>query len=139
MPNLKPTHNFRNLTDGSKLALFTQTHEMNYIFRLGLQKFAILKEKIISDYHGIMMPMNTFIFKVLNEKVVQLVESGIMGKLLQNEKPKEQLENEKVPLSLEHLDVWFVIWAGLLTLALAVFIGEIVAKKIQNAVQRGST
>jgi hypothetical protein len=66
----------------------------------------------------------------LNEKVVQLQESGIMRIFYNNEAIKAvKEESDPVPLSIDHLSIWFKLWMGLLMVAVFFFVAEVLRAK----------
>jgi hypothetical protein len=103
---------------------------------IGPSSFIPLKEKIISDYGVIWLPIRHFITDVLNDKIVQLHESGIMGKLMEIPKPKENItDNDPAALSLDHLGIWFKLWLGLVLIAISFFLVEVFLGKVQQVVR----
>jgi hypothetical protein len=134
---------YRNLTDGSKRALFTDTQGLAYFQKVIAPKepptYIVLKEKIISDYLGIEFPMNHFLFDAYNDKIIQMTETGILQKILEPEKHKPVASDDPVPLSLDHLSIWFLLWIGMLLITAFVFLGEVfvvmsLEKRKRNAV-----
>jgi hypothetical protein len=121
---------YTNLTDGSNRALYANTFGIKYF----KPPYLVLKEKIISDYIGAVMPMNFFLFESYNEKIIQLTESGIIEKILR-QKPEMQEESQPVVLSFDHLLIWFMLWAGFLGIASAVFVGEILVRKLPKVIK----
>jgi hypothetical protein len=58
-------------------------------------------------------------------KINQLVESGIIEKMISYLKPSNRPEDEgHVALSIDHLLIWFQLWAGLLLIAVLFFLLE---------------
>jgi hypothetical protein len=100
----------------------------------GPSSFVPLKEKIISDYFVIMEQSRHFFLDVLNDKIVQLHESGIMGKLIEIPKPMENISNsDPVSLSLDHLLIWFQLWLILLLIAACFFFAEVLAGRCKKS------
>jgi hypothetical protein len=130
-----------SLTDGSKRAFLSipedvEDYKNSSLSRgIHLPNFAVLKEKVISDYVGISFPTNHFMYDVYNEKIAQLVESGIVQNFLDSSKPKKPIENDKrVPLSVDHLLIWFQLWMGLLVASIVVFLLEASMWRIRKIV-----
>jgi hypothetical protein len=113
-----------NLTDGSKSATFTDYYGVLEIRNEEKPTSVVLKEKISSDCIALRMPTNFYLFKAINEKITQMIESGIMEKILGKE-----TEKSAVALSIDHLLIWFKLWGGFLLVASAAFVGEILTRK----------
>jgi hypothetical protein len=120
-----------NLTDGSKRALYAN----NFGLRHFKQPYLILKEKIISDLSGLYMTLNSILFKPFNKKIIQMVESGIMEKVLR-QKIKEKEDDQPTVLCIDHLLIWFYLWGGFLLVAGAAFVSEVLTRKIQRIVKK---
>jgi hypothetical protein len=102
----------KKLSEQPRSALFST--KISGLYYTGPSFFIPLKEKIISDYVVIWLQYRHFITDVLNDKIVQLHESGIMAKLMEIPKPKENIsDSDPMPLSLDHLLIWFKLWLGL--------------------------
>jgi hypothetical protein len=144
MPHIKvPFEDYNrcldNLTDGSNLAMFSDAYAASKIAKEKLRNVVVVEEKIISDYLGFKLPPNFFMFKSLNDKIVQLQESGIMGKFLNFEVKKAAKEEiDPVPLSIDHLSVWFKLWIGLLMVTCLTFIVEILVVKFQGIIMNNT-
>jgi hypothetical protein len=113
---------------GSKIAWPHQSFDGTPTFKSS--GFTTLNEKVISDYAGLMIPLNHFMFNVLNDKIMQLQESGIMQKLFKSIYPKYNTITDPVPLSLDHLLIWFQLWAALILISISFFFGEILVNKM---------
>jgi hypothetical protein len=100
------------LTDGSNLAMVMGTQELNHVQYLITAKFVVVKEKILSDLEGIFLQPKSFIFDSYHDKAVHLVASGIV--------------------SIDHLLIWFQLWAGLLLVAVLFFLAEVLSRKFQK-------
>jgi hypothetical protein len=93
----------------------------------------VLKEKITSDYAIVTLNSRHFFADVLNDKIVQLQESGIMAKFIKIWKPrKSSNDSDPVQLSLDHLLVWFKLWLGFILIAACFFFAEVLVKKAQK-------
>jgi hypothetical protein len=128
----------KSLTDGTNSAMIINSLAQ-YFFRVEdkePQPYVLLKEKIISDYVGVLMQTNHFLFDAYNENVVRMTESGIMQKIIEERKPKPFEDDQQIALSFEHLLIWFKVWIGLLLIASVVFIVEFVNAKIQKGRSR---
>jgi hypothetical protein len=99
--------------------------------------YVVLKEKIISDCIAIVMPANSFLLNAFNERITQMIESGIMEKIFRTEAKKPE-ESQPVVLSIDHLLIWFMLWAGLLLIAGAVFVCEVIARKLPKIIKKSS-
>jgi hypothetical protein len=124
----------KSLTDGTNSAMIINSLAQ-YFFRVEdkePQPYVLLKEKIISDYVGVLMQTNHFLFDAYNENIVRMTESGIMQKITEEQLPKPPEDDQPTVLSLEHLLIWFKVWIGLLLITSAVFIIEFVNAKIQK-------
>jgi hypothetical protein len=116
---------------GSKFAMLIDTFEGVPIKKSS--HYTIMKEKIISDYVGLKVLQNHFMFDVLNDKIIQLRESGIMQKLVDFSYSKANTTKEDpVPLSLNHLLIWFQFWAALLLISLFFFFFEFLVSKMSG-------
>lgn len=117
------------LADGVKRAVITDSIHITSLTksRGGIFKYKIMREKIISDYLSLMMvdPNNT-LRTAFDQKMQQLVEAGIASKIV-NDATKLNLqigaEGPEI-LTLNHLEVWFIIWLYGLLVAFLVFIAE---------------
>jgi hypothetical protein len=121
----------KNLTDGSKMATFVDYYGAYGAVDEENPTYVVLKEKITSDCIAIVMPANFFLLNAFNERITQMIESGIMEKIFRTEAKKPE-ESQPAVLSFDHLLIWFMLWAGLLLIASAVFVGEVLARKLSN-------
>lgn len=117
------------LADGVKKAVITDTNHVSSLAKLsnGTFKYKIMKEKIISDHLSfIMVDPNNFLRKTFNHKMQQLVEAGIAKKIVNDATKTFKLVGAEGPeiLTLNHLEVWFIIWLYGLLVALLVFVVE---------------
>jgi hypothetical protein len=130
---------YGNFTDGSNRALLVHTEVFKHYQNLAAidnkSNFVVLKQKVISDFAGIFMEINNYMFDVLNDKVTQLVESGIIDKFLKTSNPPQD-RNDPIVLSLEHLQTWFILWLGILLLAGFFFFAEVLFSKAQKYLKR---
>jgi hypothetical protein len=124
----------KNLTDGSKKATFVGFGGIEYM-KEGNPTFVVLKDKIISDCMSFETTANFYLFNAFNEKITQMVESGIMEWVLRQKASKPE-ESEPVELSLDHLSIWFKLWAGFLLIASVAFVGEVLTQKILSFVRK---
>lgn len=111
--------------------------------------WSTMKQKIITEYFGFVSTANNFFFQTFNAKIFQLFESGLARQIVENEKkllfsfhkskisPKAPLEeNSNVVLTLYHFQPWFNAYLGFLSIAFAVFVVEIIAKKLSYVFKR---
>jgi hypothetical protein len=71
------------------------------------------------------------------DKVKHLVESGIIENMMSYLKPRKQFKNDDpVALSIDHLLVWFQLWAGLLLISILFFSLEILMAKIAKVLMK---
>jgi hypothetical protein len=124
----------KNLTDGTNSALIINS--LANLFFKGDDKepptYVLLKEKIISDYVGILMTTNHFLFDAYNENIARMVESGIMEMKVGKERPQSSDEVDPTVLSFEHLLIWFEVWIAFLLITSAVFTIEFVRGRFQK-------
>jgi hypothetical protein len=117
----------KNLTDGTNTALIVNSLAFQY-FKLDNepQTYALLKERIISEYVGISMETNNLLLEPYNELIIKMTESGIMEKMLDFPKSKPTDVDQPTALSLDHLLIWFKIWIGFLLVTSVVFVIELI-------------
>jgi hypothetical protein len=126
---------FKTNGHGSKIAMLQVVFEGAPIFKSST--YTIMKEKVISDYIGLMMPLNHFMFDVFNYKMIQLQESGIMQRLMKFSYPKANTtEEDPVPLSIGHLLIWYQLWVALLLISTFFFFVEVLVSKMKNRKQK---
>jgi hypothetical protein len=119
----------KNLILGSNRALLgSSTKDIDY---LNTANYKVLDEKIISDHLGIPFPLNHFMFDAMNDKVVRLVESGIIENIMKV-KPKKPSDDEPTVLTLDHLLIWFYLGMALLLITTFVFFGEVLLEKVMK-------
>jgi hypothetical protein len=122
-----------NFTDGSNQAIIALASIFRLIGTFETSSCAILKEKIISDYSGFFLETNSFIFEAYNDNIGRLVESGIIQKLSQNlSQSKQPVENDPIPLSLDHLLIWFQLWGAFLLVAALFFLCEFLMARLKK-------
>jgi hypothetical protein len=127
------------MTPGANLAfLVINNEEKLYKARYKMDlPYVLLQTKVISDSMGFGFPPNFFLFDNFNMKIVQLIESGIARKIVEEEetkvsetlgnftiRKKKEKEDRKIVLSLSHLGIWFQILLILLSAASGVFVVE---------------
>lgn len=117
------------LEDGSKRAIITDSNKLTSMIENSAEifKYTRLNEKILTDHWGFLFQdPNNFMFTAFNRKVVQLVESGIakrnVEQFISGAKPEEQ--SEPCVLTLDHMGIWFLILLGCLLLSLSCIIME---------------
>jgi hypothetical protein len=91
-----------------------------------------LKQKIISDLTGFVMDTHNFMIEAYNDKIVQLFESGIIEIIWKMMHKNYPIDDDRKALSLDQLHMWFILWGGLLLIAVASFIIEILVWKLQK-------
>lgn len=109
------------LADGSDRGIILNTHELQVITSGGgfksdnlvkQLKCHQLRESIISDHWGFSISQNHFMFKPLNRKIVQLVESKIANRIVEEIQSRKTVDNDgSSVLSMEHLGIWFLFCA----------------------------
>jgi hypothetical protein len=119
---------YKNLTDGSNLAFLADLRFLNSLLATP-PNFVVLKEKPVNEHVGLVMETNNILFEAYNDKIVQLVESGITDNIWKNLNKKTQKAEKRKPekpvaLSLDHLQICFTVWGGLLLVAFVVFLAE---------------
>jgi hypothetical protein len=133
------------LSTGSNRAYVTTTNHETFLRALiGKTRenapWSVVEEKIISDGRGFMFFSNSSFYEHFNKKLLQLVESGIANKIVEEEEErklkkskkrvnKEIEEEEKVKLSLSHLEPWFYALLILLSISVAVFLVELAVNR----------
>jgi hypothetical protein len=127
------------LADGSNAAyityaVFLDAMYFNSKLKNNTADFTVLNEKIMTSYQGFLFKPHEHIFKGYNRKIVQMFEGGISQYIVTQEwKAKyEKVEPPEGPvvLTLDHIDVWFHIWAVSLGFALSFLICEFIAAKL---------
>jgi hypothetical protein len=81
---------------------------------------------------------NDFILKAFNRRISQLVESGIIQKIIKDEASYvKHIEDEEPPkLSLHHFENWLILCAILLVVSGIVFIGEFLSRKFEKTAKQ---
>jgi hypothetical protein len=131
----KPTSDL--LVDGSRSGYITSNvwAAMLVFFSNGNFIPVQLNEKIMSDHWGFRFETNHFMYNSFNRKVVQLFEAGIAETFVKKETPtwrNEEIEYQDVPLTFDHLGVWFNIAVVFLCFALTAFIIELMFLWVHN-------
>lgn len=93
-----------------------------------------LKEKIISDYMGLALYKNSFMYELMNRKVVQFMESGLAQSLVNSYRyiKKTADKNEPNVLTLQHLQAGFYVWLACIVVSLIVFMLEMCFSRLDN-------
>jgi hypothetical protein len=108
-------------------------------------KFAVLKEKIITDSFGISFPINCFLFNAYKNNIDRLFEAGIIDilwmKLIEKQIRHLTYNNtnnndDPKALTAVQLHIWFIFWLALLTVAATVFLVELSMMKIARIVAK---
>jgi type III secretory pathway component EscU len=98
-----------------------------------------MKEKVISDYVGLLLPLNHFMFDALNDKIIQLQESGIICRWTQFPYLRANAtEEDPVPLTLGHLQIWFQLLVFLLLISIFFFFVEVLMSKMSRIKKRNA-
>jgi hypothetical protein len=101
--------------------------------------YAVVKEKVISDFSGITVLTKSFLREAYLDKIMSLVESGIIENIMSYYKSKNPPKNdEPAALSLDQLLIWFQLWAGLMMIAVSFLLLEISIMKIAKVLMRKS-
>jgi hypothetical protein len=139
-----PIHDSRNwtfvsdlLADGSNAGYVTNALRLERMhdFSYKTSNFTVLSEKILTNYQGFVFDPSHHIFKGFNRKIVQMVEAGIAQYLVEKETTqykKNEPPEGPVVINLNHIDVWFHIWAVFLGFALSFLICEFIAAKLRK-------
>jgi hypothetical protein len=91
----------------------------------------------MSDFSGLFISTNSLMRESYLDKIMQLVESGIIENIMSYYKPEKQSkDDEPVALSIDHLLIWFQLWAGLLLIAVLFFLLEILVAKIAKFLKK---
>ena len=96
----------------------------------------IMKEKIISDHLSFMIEdRSNFFHKLFNRKMQQLVEAGIARKIVADFTTVNFADGAGTPmiLTLDHFEIWFVIWLYGLLVAFLVFVVEFLLRNKKNS------
>lgn len=93
-----------------------------------------LKEKIISDYMGLALYKNSFMYELINRKVVQFMESGLAQSLVDSYRYIKKHADKIEPnvLTLEHLQAGFYVWLACIVVSLIAFIMEICFSRLDK-------
>lgn len=123
------------LSDGSKRCIIASNDLLTLIINLskGKIRFLSLREKVITDLRSFTMPRNSFLLEPFDRALTRLFETGHINLIVKYwAKVHYQFEESptKVVLTLEHLGVGFQIWLVCLLIALSIFAGEIILRKI---------
>lgn len=124
------------LTDGSNRGVLFDRFQFT-LFKQIVQAnppFSVLQEKVITDYYGIMIHTNSFMFAPTNKKVVQFVESGMAQFLVDKYRYINKFTDDEGPqvLTLDHLDAGFYVWLVCVVFSIFAFIVEIIVHKIKT-------
>jgi hypothetical protein len=94
--------------------------------------YAVVKEKIMVEINGVKILASNFLLDAYTDKVMHLVESGIIENILSYFKPQKPPNNndDHIALSMDHLMIWFQLWAALLMVAVLFFFCEILMTKL---------
>jgi hypothetical protein len=126
----KLEHLLKLLVDGSNKAYVTDRdwyEELEYLSK-GTAKFAILEEIVLKDHWGFRFEVNHYMYDAFSRKIGQIVESGLADVIVKNATKQwknVEAEEEHVPLTMEHLGIWFYLLLILLGIALLVFSLEV--------------
>jgi hypothetical protein len=84
---------------------------MKFLQRFHSTTYVVLKEKILSDLVGFVMDTHSFMIEAYNDKIVQLIESGIIGFIWKriNRNYHRTDDSDQTSLSLDHLLIWFIL------------------------------
>lgn len=126
---------------------FGETYELS---NKSVFSWSVVEEKIITEHFGFMFSGNHYFYDALNAKIFQLFESGISDRIVENEKKggvfkrcenlletykKPMEENFPVVLTVYHFQPWFYALSAFLSLALAVFVIEIIVNMFVLAIK----
>jgi hypothetical protein len=91
----------------------------------------------MSDFSGLLVSTDSVLREGYLDKIMQLVESGIIENIMSYNKSKERPKNDDpVVLSIDHLLIWFQLWAGLLLIAVLFFLVEILVARIAKVLMK---
>lgn len=126
------------LIDDSKRGVLTTNYVLRHI-RIqedGNFKYSLLKEKVISDLDGFAIDRNSFMFEMINQKVVEFVESGATEKILSKYKYEKVVKEEMGPkvLNLGHLSAGFNVWLVCIAISISSFAIEIFVASCKIAI-----
>lgn len=118
------------LPDGANRGVLLLNDFMLELF----QNCTKLAQRILSDHRVFIMPKNSFFFEPLNHKIIQLVESGLAKKFVEEASPKPNKSDEAGPvvLTLEHLGIGFKIVLFFLLISFIFFLLELFAARFQR-------
>jgi hypothetical protein len=128
------------LTDGSKNAIPIDTFKLKMLTKKSksIMSHKIMKQRVISDHLSFLVQDKyNFLFKRFDEKLSQLVESGIAKKIVDDYTAVRYREEEQEPkrLTLDHLGLWFIFLLCGLVGSFAVLLIEIITKKALPRIQ----
>lgn len=97
----------------------------------GYSPFAVLKEKILTDYMGFAVDKHTVVYGAINQLAVRLVESGVSQVMVDQYRVRTtNADGGPKVLTLEHLGAGFYIWLASVAIATFIFVLELSAQKI---------
>jgi hypothetical protein len=122
------------MKDDRKVAVIIDTNDLLDLKTNSTEtfKYLVLAEKILSDHWSFIFDdRNNFIFEAFNRKVLQLIESGIARKIIEESTKFREASESHEPkvLTMHHVGVWFIIWICFLCGATAVFVVELLLSK----------
>lgn len=116
------------LTDGSKRGiLLTNVHSSFYLNQSTPVSHPILNERLISNHMSMCLPKEHVIYHAFNVKIIQMVESGLAKKYVDDYIYKKKIaeQNGPVVLDLDHLGFGFLICLFCLLVAFLCFLIEL--------------
>lgn len=104
------------------------------LYERGLKKkppYAVLKERVITDYISFVLHKNSFMFWPMSRKVDQFTEHGLAQNMTNTYQDIKKYWDDVGPkvLTLEHLRAGFLVWLACVAFAIIVFLCEVLYKK----------
>lgn len=116
------------LADGAKHATMLSGDSIDWGSNQLKKRIATLVEPLTREHISFAFDANHYIFEAFNTKVVQLVESGLARKFIDDDElfVKEFKATSAGPkvITMDHLEFGFQIWLFLLAVAALVFLLE---------------
>ena len=102
--------------------------------------FEIIEQKIFSFNYGVLSNLNAFFNPQYIEKVKQLIEGGFFQLWFEKVSSHRSLakkvqQEDKIVLTMDHLDVGFLIIPVMLSIAALAFVGEFLTAKLSHRIK----
>lgn len=129
---------YKILVEGANTGIVLDSNELDILVKISKKNnYTILDEKIISDVDGFVLQRNNFMFQIIDKKVVQFFEAGIMKKFMDEfSNPYWSRKEIKGPVvfTLDHLGIGFKICFFCASISLLVFFLEFFPRLLRTVV-----